>query len=53
MLKHAVTKELEALKVKLKENGSLHIRDMDSLVLATGTTVCVNVLPIYVRGSLV
>jgi len=39
MLKHEVTKELKTLKSKLKENGSLHIRDMDSLVLATGTIV--------------
>jgi len=36
MLKHEMTKELEGLKMKLKETGSLHIRDMDSLILSTG-----------------
>jgi len=61
MLKQEVTKELEALKVKLKESGVLHIRDMDSLVLATGILFCMfnfeecnafRILAIYFKGSL-
>ena len=37
MLKREVSKNIESLKTKLNEEKSLHFRDMDSLVLSTGT----------------